>query len=180
MIGKLCKIKGCKNILKKVDGRICQMHRSRWFRHKTYNISPNWTMLKKGQPQLTQYGYFRIYINGKRMLQHVYIMEEHLKRKLKKNERVHHINHIRTDNRIENLKLMSNHAEHIHKYHPNIWKQRKINNISIDWSKYNIPKKRIARNSIKSKCIITECNNQAEKRTLCLKHYQSYYKNYLH
>jgi hypothetical protein len=39
---------------------------------------------------------------------HVVIMEQHIGRKLKKDEVVHHINEIKTDNRIENLQLMTN------------------------------------------------------------------------
>ena len=35
------------------------------------------------------------------------VIEKHLKRYLRDNERVHHINGIRTDNRLENLRLMS-------------------------------------------------------------------------
>ena len=42
---------------------------------------------------------------------HVVIMEKHIGRRLRKDECVHHINHIRTDNRIENLQLMTR-SEH--------------------------------------------------------------------
>jgi hypothetical protein len=40
-------------------------------------------------------------------------MEEHLGRSLQSNELVHHRNHDRLDNRIENLELMQGHSSHM-------------------------------------------------------------------
>lgn len=57
-------------------------------------------------------GYNVIYAGGGQGIkEHIYLMEQHIGRKLKANEVVHHINEIRNDNRMCNLKLMT-HGEH--------------------------------------------------------------------
>lgn len=53
-------------------------------------------------------GYRVLYTeNGKGIKEHIKIMQDHIGRELTLDEVVHHINEIRTDNRIENLQLMT-------------------------------------------------------------------------
>lgn len=54
---------------------------------------------------LSAQGYRQIYVNGKQVLEHRYIMEQHLKRKLLSTEIVHHRNENKIDNDIKNLEL---------------------------------------------------------------------------
>ena len=64
-------------------------------------------------------GYIMINLgNGKRMWEHRLVMEKKLGRKIKEGEAIHHINGIRSDNRIENLVLCKTHGEHTSKFHP--------------------------------------------------------------
>lgn len=95
--------------------------------HKTWNKgmpglkrekAHNW----KGGKNIAR-GYVRIHAsdhpnncNGY-VFEHRLVMEKHIGRHLLPGEVIHHINGIRTDNKIENLKLLSSNGDHI-KLHP--------------------------------------------------------------
>lgn len=65
--------------------------------------SPTW----KGGKTKSRKGYVVLRNDGDVIFEHRAVMEEHIGRKLTEDEVVHHINGDKTDNRLENLQLMT-------------------------------------------------------------------------
>lgn len=87
---------------------------SKLAKQRTGNRNPHWKGGKRiiggyyyiyspNHPNKTQEGY---------VCEHRLIMEQKLGRLLKPEEQIHHMNHNRLDNRIENLLLLSSNSEH--------------------------------------------------------------------
>lgn len=68
--------------------------------------------LKKAEPAMGWNRYKRIVVDGHQVLEHRWVMEQHLGRKLDPLEEVHHVNGNPSDNRIANLVVLRR-ADHV-------------------------------------------------------------------
>lgn len=121
---KICKVCGIEYLSKhpKGSGPYCshKCHRRDVQKPFIYRQGYKYLFIPD-HPCATKQGYYK---------EHRYIMEQHIKRVLKKNEIVHHINHIRDDNRIENLMILNN-SEH-RSYHAKNKKRNTTGQFSSD------------------------------------------------
>ncbi len=144
---KICKNCGRKFEVEhnKIEAKYCS--RKCTGRKKSGINHPNWT----GGKHKNIEGYILCYapdhphcVNERYVFEHRLIMEKHLGRYLKPKERIHHLNGIKDDNRIKNLKLFSNDSKH--KYY--------------EWSNKQYRQKRFSRPDIRKKDIIPYINKK--------------------
>ncbi len=70
-----------------------------------YRKKPNGNLQEVGSKYRN--GYLRFGLNRKKYLCHRYLYEQYHGIKLKPEEHINHLNHVRTDNRIDNLEIVS-------------------------------------------------------------------------
>lgn len=100
---------------------------------QTGDKNPYWN----GGYHINRDGYKRIRVNGKYILEHRYVIEQHIGRKLDMhNEQVHHINRDKLDNRLENLVVLTP-SEHSNLH----WDEEKRKNQSEKIKKIRSEKK---------------------------------------
>jgi HNH endonuclease len=98
-----CAVDGCER-LRQAASPYCHLHRERL--RRTGEVGPAQPMRVRGVVRPTKEGYVRLTMpDGRRVLEHVLVMERQLGRRLVDGENVHHKNGIKSQNDPGNLEL---------------------------------------------------------------------------
>jgi len=97
-------------ISKSRKGKLTRSNNPNWGGGRVVGAGGYIIILQPTHPLCNNHGYIQ---------EHRLVIEKHLGRYLAPTERIHHINHIKADNRLQNLKLLSSNSEHIKNYHSN-------------------------------------------------------------
>ncbi len=97
-----CLVEGCERLRK--GASYCHLHTERL--RRTGEVGPAEPTLVKGRVKPRSDGYIRLTLpDGRRVLKHVLVMEQHLGRRLAPGENVHHKNGIKDDCALGNLEM---------------------------------------------------------------------------
>jgi hypothetical protein len=87
--------------------------------------------------RINKQGYIEVFIENDWVLEHRYVVEKFLKRKLKTEEVVHHLSGNKWENHIDNLMLFSNQKAH-QSFHNKIkkdgWTRYRIEQVKNRWN----------------------------------------------
>lgn len=104
-----CAVDGCTGITRGGAHGYCAKHAVRFRKHGSplTVLTPSGQPLGEGEGWINQDGYRLVHRSGYsgRVMEHRWVMEQHLGRSLLPDETVHHKNGIRHDNRLSNLEL---------------------------------------------------------------------------
>lgn len=98
---------------------MCNIHYQKFMReHKKVGDFDSLRLIRRrGEGTIAKSGHKFIAVGKNRISEHRAMMEKFLRRKLSPNEVVHHINHKKLDNRLENLQVLTR-AEHAALHQP--------------------------------------------------------------
>ena len=155
---KQCEVRGCGN--DHLAKGYCMRHYQIWKRNGVPETELSRRREGGAKGWLNGDGYIMVWKEGKAIREHRWVMGQHLGRKLDTKEHIHHINGIKTDNRIENLEIVTN-EQHGSEKHCKDWTEEsekpcflceKTKSLTEFYMRLNSPKSKTRRRFYDSWC----------------------------